>query len=52
MNDDVFAEWGYISMKELIDIGASPDRSWKPCTYLEAMKKIKEYKMDKWMRRR
>ncbi len=47
LNNDDFAEWGYISMEELIDCGASPDRSWKPCTYEEAIKKIKQYQGDR-----
>ncbi len=44
LNNDDFAEWGYISMEELIDNGASQDRSWKPCAYEEAMKRIKQYR--------
>lgn len=45
LNNDDFAEWGYISMEELIDNGAGPDRNWKPCVYEEAMKKIKGYEV-------
>jgi hypothetical protein len=44
LNNDDFAEWGYISMEELIDNGAIPDRTWKPCMYEEAVKKIKQYR--------
>lgn len=44
LNNDVFAEWGYISLKELIDNNATQDRSWKPIPFDEAQKKIKQYK--------
>ncbi|MFY9300729.1 MAG: hypothetical protein WAO91_06025 [Candidatus Nitrosotenuis sp.] len=36
------AEWGYISIKELIDNGAELDRVWMPCTFEEAQKRIQE----------
>lgn len=42
LNNDDFAEWGYISIKELLDNGAELDREWKPCTYNEAIKRIME----------
>ncbi|MGQ0772001.1 MAG: hypothetical protein ACT4NT_04440 [Nitrososphaerota archaeon] len=41
LNDDQFAEWGYISIEELIDNGAELDRFWKPCTFEEAQKRIR-----------
>lgn len=44
LNDDYFAEWGYISIEELIDNGANQDREWRPCTFEEAQKKIREYR--------
>ena len=44
LNDDDFAEWGYISIKEVMDNGASLDRGWKSCTFEEAIKKIKQYR--------
>lgn len=44
LNDDVFAEWGYISVEELIDNGASRDNDWKPVPFSEAQKIIKQYK--------
>ena len=44
LNDDHFAEWGYISIKELIDNGASLDRTWTPVTFEEAVKRIKQYR--------
>lgn len=40
LNNDIFAEWGYISIDELLENGAKLDNTWKPCTYLEAKKKI------------
>ena len=35
------AEWGYVDIKELLENGAYLDRKWEPCTYREAMKKIR-----------
>lgn len=44
LNDDHFAEWGYISIEELMDNGASLDREWKPCNFEKAVKRIKQYR--------
>ena len=44
LNDDYFAEWGYIDVEELVDNGAVQDRSWRPVTFEEAQKKIREYR--------
>ena len=44
LNDDYFAEWGYIDVEELVDNGAVQDRSWSPVTFEEAQKKIKQYR--------
>ncbi len=44
LNNDYFAEWGYINLRELLANGAEMDRSWAPCTFDEPMKKIKEYR--------
>jgi len=41
LNDDHMAEWGYISVEELIDNGAIKDRNWKPVSFLDAQKIIK-----------
>ncbi|MEM3538447.1 MAG: hypothetical protein QW193_04385 [Nitrososphaerales archaeon] len=49
LNNDMFAEWGYISIDELIDNGAELDRNWKPCTYKDAMKKIAEERKGRWL---
>lgn len=40
LNDDQMAEWGYISIKELLDNGAELDQQWEPCAYTTAMSKI------------
>jgi hypothetical protein len=42
LNDDICAEWGYISIQELIDNGAEMDRTWQPCTFEEAQKRIQK----------
>ena len=42
LNDDQMAEWGYISVSELLSNGAVLDRDWKPCSFSEAMKRIAE----------
>lgn len=33
LNDDLFAEWGYISLDELEQNSASKCRDWRPCTF-------------------
>ena len=45
LNNDVFAEWGYISIDELLENGAELDDAWKPCAYTDAMKRIAEEEM-------
>jgi hypothetical protein len=45
LNNDDFAEWGYISLDELLDNGAEQDMTWKPCTYKDAMNRIAEERM-------
>ena len=42
LSDDQNAEWGYVSIEELLENGAELDRTWKPCTYSEAMERIKK----------
>jgi hypothetical protein len=46
LNDDVCAEWGYVSIKELLENGAKLDEEWKLCTYKEAMEKITEERAE------
>lgn len=40
LNDDQFAEWGYISIDELIENNASFCLDWVPCTFEEALKRL------------
>ena len=40
LNDDQFAEWGYISIDELIENNASFCEDWSPCTFEEAQRRI------------
>jgi hypothetical protein len=42
LNNDLFAEWGYIDVRELLDNGAELDDEWKPCSYREAIERIAE----------
>lgn len=44
LNDDVYAKWGYISMKELIDNGATKDIEWTRLPFNDALKKVKQYR--------
>ncbi|TBR09333.1 MAG: hypothetical protein EPO62_05145 [Candidatus Nitrosotenuis sp.] len=46
LNDDQFAEWGYISIDELIENNASFCLDWKPCPFEEAQKIIRQYRRD------
>ena len=41
LNNDLFAEWGYISINELLDNHAELDEKWTQCTYSEAMRRIR-----------
>lgn len=40
LNNDDFAEWGYIDIQDLNENGATPDTKWEPCTFKEAMQRI------------
>ena len=40
LNDDQFAEWGYISIDELIENNASLCQDWEPCTFEEAQRRM------------
>jgi len=44
LNDDQMAEWGYISVEELIDNGAIKDRGWRPVSFLDAQKIVRDYR--------
>ena len=41
LNDDDRAEWGYISVTELLQNRAVLDRDWKPCKFEEALLRIR-----------
>jgi hypothetical protein len=42
LNDDLFAEWGYISIDELRENRALEITDWKPATFQEAKQRVKE----------
>jgi hypothetical protein len=44
LNNDDFAEWGYISIDELLENEAELDKKWKKCTYKTAMYMIRNEK--------
>jgi hypothetical protein len=48
LDNDSFAEWGYISIAELLVNGAALDPDWKPCKFSDALKKIVEEEREKW----
>ena len=37
LNNDELAEWGYIDVQELIDVGAVLDEGWRPRKFKEAL---------------
>lgn len=43
LNDDNFAEWGYISLDELMENNVTKCQNWKPCTFEEAQKRMRQY---------
>lgn len=40
LNDDLFAEWGYISIRELAENSAILCERWEPCSFEEAKKRM------------
>ncbi len=50
LNDDTFAEWGYISLDKLIQNKVTKCHSWKPCSFEEARKKMQQYRRDRNLR--
>jgi hypothetical protein len=50
LNDDLFAEWGYVDLDELVRNGAVRCRDWKPCAFEEAQKKMQQYRRDRNLR--
>lgn len=45
LDNDNFAEWGYISISELLSNGAVLDKDWKPCKFSQAQSIIEEEKV-------
>lgn len=50
LNDDTFAEWGYISLDELIENKVTMCQSWRPCSFEEAQRKMQQYRRDRHLR--
>lgn len=50
LNDDTFAEWGYISLDELIENKVTKCHSWQPCPFEDAQKKMQQYRRDRNLR--
>lgn len=47
LNDDLFAEWGYISIDELVGNNAVCCMNWKPCSFIDAQKKMKQRRRER-----
>jgi|GEM_PF-1338533 len=47
LNDDSFAEWGYISLNELKENNVTKCHSWQPCTFEEAQRKMQQYRRER-----
>jgi len=45
LNNDDFAEWGYISIDELLENGAELDKEWKPSTFKVAFQEYRKIKL-------
>jgi len=41
LNDDEMAEWGYIPIQELEDVGAILDKDWIPCPFRQAIQRVR-----------
>ncbi len=44
LNNDDFAEWGYIDINELKQNGAELDGSWKPSNFKDALQRMRKEK--------
>jgi len=42
LNNEDLAEWGYISVGELLENGAMEDKEWEPCSFMDALTKIEK----------
>lgn len=47
LNNDLFAEWGYISIGELVDNNAVCCLNWKPCMFVDAQKKMQQRRKER-----
>jgi hypothetical protein len=50
LNDDLFAEWGYISIRELMDNNATLCRDWTPCSFEDAQKLMQQMRQRSQMK--
>jgi len=50
LNDDLFAEWGYISIEELIDNNATLCWNWAPCSFEDAQKLMQQHMRERHLR--
>lgn len=50
LNDDLFAEWGYISIEELMDNNAELCRDWIPCSFEDAQKLMQQRMRERYLR--
>jgi hypothetical protein len=50
LNDDTFAEWGYISLDELTENKVIKCHSWQPCSFEEAQRKMQKYRRERNLR--
>ncbi len=46
LDNDELAEWGYVSISELLSNGAVLDKDWKPCKFSQAQKIVAEEKKE------
>lgn len=44
LNNDMNAEWGYIYIPDILEVGAVRDRNWRPVTFSEARKLVYRYR--------
>ena len=42
LNSEDLAEWGYISVDELLENGAMEDKEWEPCSFGDALQRIEK----------
>ena len=42
LNNEDLAEWGYISVDELLENGAIEGKEWEPCSFGDALQRIEK----------